>query len=87
MCIRDRDYTFTVDKEEGYDYSEPTVKVGDADVTDKVVKNDDGSYTIPGSTITGNITIEVTKTAAVAVDVVEYLTLDGKVMYLSLIHI
>lgn len=77
-----QDYTFTVDKEEGYDYSEPTVKVGDVDVTDKVVKNGDGSYTIPGSTITGNITIEVTKTAAVAVDVVEYLTLDGKVMYL-----
>lgn len=81
-ATKGQDYTFTVDKEEGYDYSEPTVKVGDVDVTDKVVKNDDGSYTIPGSTITGNITIEVTKTAAVAVDVVEYLTLDGKVMYL-----
>lgn len=81
-ATKGQDYTFTVDKEEGYDYSEPTVKVGDVDVTDKVVKNGDGSYTIPGSTITGNITIEVTKTAAVAVDVVEYLTLDGKVMYL-----
>ena len=81
-ATKGQDYTFTVDKEEGYDYSEPTVKVGEQDVTDKVVKNDDGSYTIPGSTITGNITIEVTKTAAVAVDVVEYLTLDGKVMYL-----
>ena len=51
-------------------------------MTDKLVKNGDGSYTIPGSTITGNITIEVTKTAAVAVDVAQYLTLDGKVMYL-----
>ena len=81
-ATKGQDYTFTVEKEEGYDYSEPTVKVGDVDVTDKVVKNGDGSYTIPGSTITGNITIEVTKTAAVAVDVVEYLTLDGKVMYL-----
>lgn len=81
-ATKGQDYTFTVDKEEGYDYSEPTVKVGDVDVTDKVVKNGDGSYTIPGSTITGNIIIEVTKTAAVAVDVVEYLTLDGKVMYL-----
>ena len=81
-ATKGQDYTFTVDKEEGYDYSEPTVKVGDVDVTDKVVKNGDGSYTIPGSTITGNITIEVTKTAAVAVDVVDYLTLDGKVMYL-----
>lgn len=81
-ATKGQDYTFTVDKEEGYDYSEPTVKVGDVDVTDKVVKNGDGSYTIPGSTITGNITIEVTKTAAVAVDVVEYLTLNGKAMYL-----
>ena len=81
-ATKGQDYTFTVDKEEGYDYSEPTIKVGDADVTDKVVKNGDGSYTIPGSTITGNITIEVTKTAAVAVDVAQYLTLDGKVMYL-----
>lgn len=81
-ATKGQDYDFTVDKEEGYDYSEPTVKVGDVDVTDKLVKNDDGSYTIPGSTITGNITIEVTKTAAVTVDVTEYITLNGKVMYL-----
>ena len=81
-ATKGQDYNFTVDKEEGYDYSEPTVKVGGQDVTDKVIKNDDGSYTIPGSSITGNITIEVTKTAAVAVDVTEYITLNGKVMYL-----
>lgn len=81
-ATKGQDYTFTVDKEDGYDYSEPTVKVGGVDVTDKVVKNGDGSYTIPGSTITGNITIEVTKTAAVTVDVTEYITLNGKAMYL-----
>ena len=81
-ATKGQDYTFTVEKEDGYDYSEPTVKVGDVDVTDKVVKKENGIYTIPGSTITGNITIEVTKTAAVAVDVAQYLTLDGKVMYL-----
>lgn len=81
-ATKGQDYDFTVEKEEGYDYSEPTIKIGGQDVTDKLVKNDDGSYTIPGSTITGNITIEVTKTAAVAVDVVEYLTLNGKAMYL-----
>lgn len=81
-ATKGQDYTFTVEKEDGYDYSEPTVKVGGVDVTDKVVKNGDGSYTIPGSTITGNITIEVTKTAAVTVDVTEYITLNGKVMYL-----
>ena len=81
-ATKGQDYTFTVDKEDGYDYSEPTVKVGGVDVTDKLVKNDDGSYTIPGSSITGNITIEVTKTAAVTVDVTDYITLNGKVMYL-----
>ena len=81
-ATKGQDYTFTVDKEEGYDYSEPTVKIGGQDVTDKLVKNGDGSYTIPGSTITSNITIEVTKTAAVTVDVTEYITLNGKVMYL-----
>ena len=81
-ATKGQDYTFTIDKEEGYEYSEPTVKVGGQDVTDKVVKNEDGSYTIPGSTINGNITIEVSKTAAITVDVVEYVTLDGKVMYL-----
>ena len=81
-ATKGQDYNFTVDKEEGYDYSEPTVKVGGQDVTDKVVKNEDGSYTIPGTTITGDITIEVTRTAAVTVDVCEYITLDGKKMYL-----
>jgi len=81
-ATKGQDYDFTVEKEDGYDYSEPTVKVGDVDVTDKLVKNGEGSYTIPGSTITGNITIEVTKTAAVTVDVTEYITLNGKVMYL-----
>lgn len=81
-ATKGQDYDFTVEKEEGYDYSEPTIKIGGQDVTDKLVKNDDGSYTIPGSSITGNITIEVTKTAAVTVDVTEYITLNGKVMYL-----
>ena len=81
-ATKGQDYTFTVDKEEGYDYSEPTVKVGGVDVTNKLVKKGNGIYTIPGSSITGNITIEVTKTAAVTVDVTEYITLNGKVMYL-----
>ncbi len=81
-ATKGQDYDFTVEKEEGYDYSEPTVKVGGVDVTDKLVKNGEGSYTIPGSSITSNITIEVTKTAAVTVDVTEYITLNGKVMYL-----
>lgn len=81
-ATKGQDYDFTVEKEDGYDYSEPTVKVGGVDVTDKLVKKENGSYTIPGSSITGNITIEVTKTAAVTVDVTEYITLNDKAMYL-----
>ena len=51
-------------------------------MTDKLVKNEDGGYTIPGSAITGDITIEVTKTAAVKVEVTEYIKLNSKSMYL-----
>ena len=81
-ATKGKDYSFTIDKEEGYEYSEPTIKIGGEDVTDKLVKNEDGSYTIPGASITGDITIEVTKTAAKSVDVTEYITLNGKSMYL-----
>ena len=79
---RGQDYTFTINQEEGYEYSEPTVKVGGQDVNDKVVENEDGGYTIPGTAITGDITIEVTRTAAVKVEVTEYIKLNGKSMYL-----
>lgn len=48
------DYNFTV--EEGY---EPTVTIGDKTVTP--IKNDDGSYTISGEEITGDIVITVSK--------------------------
>jgi len=81
-AAKGQDYGFTIDKEDGYEYSEPTVKVGGVDVTDQVVKNEDGSYTIPGSAVTGDITIEVTRTAAKTVEVTEYITLNSKSMYL-----
>ena len=63
-ATKGQDYTFTVDKEEGYDYSEPTVKVGGVDVTDKLVKNDDGSYTLTKSirTSAGEQTVYITVT-------------------------
>ena len=76
------DYTFSITKEEGFGYSEPTVTVGGVDVTDKLVKKEDGSYTIPGVNVTGDIVITVTRTAENGVDVVEYITLNGKSMYL-----
>lgn len=77
-----QDYTFSINEEDGYEYGEPTVTVGGVDITENLVKNEDGSYTIPGEFVTGDITIAVKKTAAVTVDVVEYITLDGKSMFL-----
>ena len=81
-AVKGEDYEFSVKKEDGYEYSEPTIKVGGTDVTDKLVKNADGTYTIPGSSVIGNITIEVTKTAKKTVEVTEYITLNNKSMYL-----
>lgn len=81
-AVKGQDYGFTIDKEEGYEYSEPVIKVDGVDVTDKLVKNEDGSYTIPGAAVTGSITIEVTKEVKTTVEVSEYITLNGKAMYL-----
>ena len=55
------DYTFRATDPLHYDYK-PSAKVGGQDVTDKVVKNEDGSYTIPGGEITGNITVKANRT-------------------------
>lgn len=79
-ATKGEDYTFTVDKEDGFEY-EIVVMVGDTAV--EYVDNGDGSYTIPGEYVTDTITITVTKestTLKVAVD--EYVKLDGKVIYL-----
>lgn len=77
----EQDYTFTVNKEDGYTY-EITVKVDGKDITEYVKDNGDDTYTIPGEYVTGEIEITVTKTADFAVDVCEYITLDGQSMYL-----
>ena len=50
-------YTFTVDKQEGYTY-EVTVKIGDKEVT---VTADQNTYSILGTEITGDVQIQVTK--------------------------
>lgn len=81
-ATKGEDYTFSIDKEEGYDYGKPTVLVDGVDITDELIENADGSYTIPGQYVTGDITIEVTKTAAITVDVVEYISLDEQSVYL-----
>lgn len=81
-ATKGEDYTFSIKEEEGYVYGEPTVAVGGEDITEQIVKNEDGSYTIPGEYVTGDITIEVEKTAAVTVDVAQYITLDEQSMFL-----
>ena len=48
------DYTFTIDKKDGYSYT--------LNVNLPYTDNGDGTYTIAGTAITENITIEVTKT-------------------------
>lgn len=81
------DYTFSFGDTDEYDYDEETlvVMVGETDITEQVTKNEEtGEYTIPGSLITGDITISIERTEKVTftVEVSEYLTLNNGKMYL-----
>lgn len=71
------DYTFTLEKAEGFKY-EISATMGGADA--KVIDNEDGTYTIKN--VTGVLKITVTKTSDLTVDVTEYITLNEKSMYL-----
>ena len=78
-------YLFEVTKAEGFDYT-VEIKVGntvlgpeDYDVTSSGNKD---SYSIHADKVTGPITITVTKTGQRTVKVDQYLTLDGKKMFL-----
>lgn len=78
-------YLFEVTKAEGFDYT-VEIKVGntvlgpeDYDVTSSGNKD---SYSIHADKVTGPITITVTKTGQRTVNVDQYLTLDGKKMFL-----
>lgn len=73
-----KDYTFTIKKENGYNY---VVRIGDT----VIEPNTDGSYTIAAALLTGKdmqITIEKTPVSDVTVEVSEYVKLDGKSMWL-----
>lgn len=72
-----KDYTFTVNKKDGYDYAVNATMGG---VSVPVIDNGDGTYTIEN--VTGPIVINVAKTAQENVEVYEYVKLDGKTMYL-----
>ena len=82
-ATKGEDYTFTVPEEEGYIYGDVIVTVNGNDISGSVIRNEDGSYTIPGELITGTVVIEVARITGLTVDVVSYITLDdGQVMYL-----
>ena len=70
-------FTFKLNKVEGVEY---TVKVGETELTET-----DGQYTIPAELVVeGGVTVTITKvdTTKASVDVHEYISLDGKVMFL-----
>ena len=68
------DYTFTITKASGYNYA-VTVTIGG---TTYGVTEDNGSYTIPGDKITGEIAIEVVKTAKPVTTTTVSFTGEGK---------
>lgn len=70
-------FTFKLNKAEGFEY---TVKVGETELTET-----DGQYTIPAKLVVAEgVTVTITKvdTTKATVDVHEYISLDGKVMFL-----
>lgn len=73
-----KDFTFTLNAEDGYDY---TVKLGEETLTPDA----DGKYTIPGAKLTGTaltVTVEKTAKQTAEVNVYEYVKLNGKNIYL-----
>ena len=73
-----KDFTFTLNAEDGYDY---TVKLGEETLTPDA----DGKYTITGDKLTGTaltVTVEKTAKQTAEVNVYEYIKLDGKAIYL-----
>ena len=75
-----KEFTFQLIKEEGYDY---TVKVGETELTES--EETEGQYTIPAELVVKGgvaVTIEKVDNTKPVVDVAEYISLDGKVMFL-----
>lgn len=80
-ATKGQDYTFSVTTELGFTYGDPTVTIDGKTVTP--TKQEDGSYVIAGSDITGPITIALTRQEAVTVALSQYLTLENQqVMWL-----
>ena len=80
-----KDFTFTINKEEGYDYTVMAAKADDTAVT--VKDNGDGTYTIAGTDIKAGDVITVTVEKKLietkyTVEVTQYVKLDGKAVFL-----
>ena len=76
--IKGADYTFTLNKAEGYTYTVTTV-MGDDKQTVEVTEAD-GKYTV--AKVSGNLIITIEKTADLTVEVSQYVELDGKTIFL-----
>ena len=63
MAVPGEDYTFTAEDAEHYNYT-IQVTVDGRDITDLIEKNSDGSYTVPGDAVTGDITVQVISRSA-----------------------
>ena len=77
-AARGKDYTFRLNQKEGATYS-VSVRVGSTQVECKYDPAQ-GICTVPGSAVTGDMTVTVTKTLRLEINT--YLTLDGAEMYL-----
>ena len=75
-----QEYTFRVNRKTGYLYSVTALVGGKTVQVD--YDSTSGNYAIAGEAVMGNITIVITKTAAVAVN--EYITLNSRSLYLIL---
>ena len=75
--VNGTDYVLTINKVVGYKYT-VTATMGGEPV--EVIDNLDGTYTIEN--VTGDLVITITKESDLTVEVKEYVTLNGKTMFL-----
>ena len=75
-----KDFTFKLIKDEDFDY---TVKIGENELTES--EETAGQYTVPAELVVkGGVQVDITKedNTKPVVDVTEYISLDGKAMFL-----
>ena len=75
--VNGTDYVLTINKVVGYKYTVTATMGGE---TAEVIDNNDGTYTIKN--VTGDLVITITKESDLVVEVVNYVNLNGKTMFL-----